>query len=100
MFFLYILALSICLTEVLSMAIKHSSGYSADDINVKVSISLGSTNLRVYQLLRLGRGAVVELDRNINDDVDIYADDVLIGHGEVIVTDDDNIGISVTKNHP
>lgn len=74
--------------------------YSNDDINVKVSITLGTADLRVYQLLRLGRGAVVELDRNVNDDVDIYADNVLIGHGEVIVTDDDNIGISVTQNHP
>lgn len=76
------------------------SSYSSEDIEVKVSIMLGSTNLRVYQLLRLGRGAVVELDRNVNDDVDIYANNVLIGHGEVIVTDDDNIGISVTKTRP
>lgn len=82
------------------MAVKDLSAYSSGDINVKVSITLGSANLRVYQLLRLGRGAVVELDRNVNDDVDIYADNVLIGHGEVIVTDDDNIGISVTKAQP
>lgn len=82
------------------MDVKDTPAYSSDDINVKVSITLGSANLRVYQLLRLGRGAVVELDRNVNDDVDIYADNVLIGHGEVIVTDDDNIGISVTKTQP
>ncbi len=82
------------------MSAKNDSAYSSGDINVKVSITLGSANLRVYQLLRLGRGAVVELDRNVNDDVDIYADNVLIGHGEVIVTDDDNIGISVTKTQP
>ncbi len=82
------------------MSAKNDPAYSSGDINVKVSITLGSANLRVYQLLRLGRGAVVELDRNVNDDVDIYADNVLIGHGEVIVTDDDNIGISVTKTQP
>lgn len=82
------------------MTVKDLSAYSSSDINVKVSITLGSANLRVYQLLRLGRGAVVELDRNVNDDVDIYADNVLIGHGEVIVTDDDNIGISVTRTQP
>lgn len=82
------------------MAAINNSDYSSGDINVKVSITLGSASLRVYQLLRLGRGAVVELDRNVNDDVDIYADDVLIGHGEVIVTDDDNIGISVTQTQP
>ncbi len=76
------------------------TNYSSDDIEVKISITLGSANLRVQQLLRLGRGAVVELDRNVDDDVDIYANNVLIGHGEVVVTDDDNIGISVTKMQP
>ncbi|MBE6445280.1 MAG: flagellar motor switch protein FliN [Alphaproteobacteria bacterium] len=67
------------------------------DIPVDVSVTLGTANLRVHQLLKLGRGAVVELDRNINDHVDIYANDVLIGHGEVIVTENETIGISITK---
>ena len=54
----------------------------------------------MYQLLRLGRGAVVELDRNIGDVVDIYVNDVLVGHGEVVVTENDTIGISVTDTKP
>ncbi len=82
------------------MAVRNKPAYSSDDIDVDVSITLGTANLRVYQLLRLGRGAVVELDRNIDDNVDIYVNDVLIGHGEVVVTDDENIGISVTDTHP
>ncbi len=67
-----------------------------DEISVTLSVTLGSANLRVNQLLKLGRGAVVELDRNIDDCVDIYANDVLIGHGEVVITDNDKIGISIT----
>ena len=82
------------------MVVKNSSAYSSDEINVDVSVTLGSANLRVYQLLRLGRGAVVELDRNINDNVDIYVNNVLIGHGEVVVTDNDTIGISITETKP
>ena len=82
------------------MAVRNKPAYSSDDIDVDVSITLGTANLRVYQLLRLGRGAVVELDRNIDDNVDLYVNDVLIGHGEVVVTDDENIGISVTDTHP
>lgn len=70
---------------------------SNEDIAVNISVTLGTADLRVHQLLKLGRGAVVELDRNINDYVDIYANDVLIGHGEVVVTDNETIGISVTK---
>ena len=83
-----------------NMPTSDKTTYSSNDIEVKVSITLGSAQLRVNQLLRLGRGAVVELDRNVNDDVDIYANNVLIGHGEVVVTEDDNIGISVTQMHP
>jgi flagellar motor switch protein FliN/FliY len=82
------------------MAVKNKPAYSSDEIDVDVSITLGTAELRVYQLLRLGRGAVVELDRNIDDNVDIYVNDVLIGHGEVVVTENDNIGISVTDTRP
>ena len=50
----------------------------------------------VNQLLKLGRGAVVELDRDVNDYVDIYANNVLIGHGEVVITENETIGIAIT----
>lgn len=82
------------------MTVRNKPAYSSDDIDVDVSITLGTADLRVYQLLRLGRGAVVELDRNIDDNVDIYVNDVLIGHGEVVVTDNETIGISVTDTNP
>lgn len=70
---------------------------SNEEIMVEVSVTLGTADLRVNQLLKLGRGAVVELDRDINDYVDIYANNVLIGHGEVVVTDNETIGIAVTN---
>ena len=82
------------------MTAENKPAYSSDEIDVDVPITLGTASLRVYQLLRLGRGAVVELDRTINDHVDIYVNDVLIGHGEVVVTDNDTIGISVTDTRP
>ena len=69
---------------------------SKEEIMVEVSVTLGTADLRVNQLLKLGRGAVVELDRDINDYVDIYANNILIGHGEVVVTENETIGISVT----
>lgn len=68
-----------------------------NEIAVDLSVTLGTADLRVQQLLKLGRGAVVELDRDINDYVDIYANDVLIGRGEVVITENDSIGIAVTE---
>lgn len=68
-----------------------------EEISVNISVTLGTADLRVQQLLKLGRGAVVELDRGINDYVDIYANDMLIGSGEVVITENDKIGISVAS---
>ena len=82
------------------MTTKNRPARSSDEIDVEVSITLGSADLRVYQLLRLGRGAVVELDRGINDNVDIYVNNTMVGHGEVVVTENDTIGISVTSTKP
>lgn len=78
------------------MAAFKKQSLSGDEITVDISVTLGTADLRVQQLLKLGRGAVVELDRNVNDYVDIYANNILIGHGEVVITENETIGISVT----
>lgn len=78
------------------MAALKKQSLSGDEITVDISVTLGTADLRVQQLLKLGRGAVVELDRNVNDYVNIYANNILIGHGEVVITENETIGISVT----
>ena len=82
------------------MTVNNKPAYSSDEIDVNVSVVLGTATLRVNQLLKLGRGAVVELDRSIDDVVDILVNDVLVGHGEVVITENDTIGISVTDTRP
>ena len=54
------------------------------NVDVDISVVLGQSNLRVNQLLKLGRGAVVELEQKTSDPVEIFANDVLIARGEVI----------------
>ena len=78
------------------MAALKKQSLSGDEITVDISVTLGTADLRVQQLLKRGRGAVVELDRNVNDYVDIYANNLLIGPGEVVITENKTIGISVT----
>ncbi len=68
-----------------------------EEFDIDISVTLGTADLRINQLLKLGRGAVVELNRNVNDYVDIYANDTLIGHGEVVITENETIGIAVTE---
>ena len=78
------------------MSITDNTRSNDNEFDIDISVTLGAADLRINQLLKLGRGAVVELDRNVNDCVDIYANDVLIGHGEVVITENETIGISVT----
>ena len=66
------------------------------DIPVQLSAVLGKTTMPVSQLLRLGRGAVVELDRKVGEPVEIYVNNRLVARGEVLVVDD-HLGITMTE---
>ena len=66
-------------------------------VDVEISVVLGQANLRVNQLLKLGRGAVVELEQKTSDPVEIFANDVLIARGEVVITSGDKIGVTLTE---
>ena len=82
--------------EIIEMANSTTNHLEENEFGIDVSVVLGTADLRIQQLLKLGRGAVVELNRNVSDCVDIYANDTLIGHGEVIITEKENIGICIT----
>jgi len=66
------------------------------DIPVKVSAVLGKATMQVSQLLKLGRGAVVELDRKVGEAIDIYVNNRLVARGEVVVVED-RLGITMTE---
>lgn len=66
------------------------------DVPVNVSAVLGKTHIEVSQLLKLGRGAVVELDRKIGEAIDIYVNNRLVARGEVVVVED-RLGITMTE---
>ena len=58
-----------------------------DDIEVEITVELGATTMPVHHLLRMGRGAVIELDSLESDPLKIYANNTLIARGEVSVDD-------------
>lgn len=66
------------------------------DIPVQISAVLGRSNMQVSQLLKLGRGAVVELDRKVGEAIDIYVNNRLVARGEVVVVED-KLGITMTE---
>lgn len=66
------------------------------DVPVQVSAVLGKTSMEVSQLLKLGRGAVVELDRKVGEAIDIYVNNRLVARGEVVVVDE-RLGVTMTE---
>ena len=66
------------------------------DIPVTVSAVLGKATMQVSQLLKLGRGAVVELDRKVGEAIDIYVNNRLVARGEVVVVDE-RLGVTMTE---
>jgi flagellar motor switch protein FliN/FliY len=66
------------------------------DVPVQVSAVLGKATMQVNQLLKLGRGAVVELDRKVGEAIDIYVNNRLVARGEVVVVED-RLGVTMTE---
>lgn len=58
------------------------------DVNLQVKIELGRTRLLVEDVLKLGEGAVVELDKLAGDPVDVYVNERHVARGEVLVLND------------
>ena len=66
-----------------------------DNVNVELSVVLGKAVMPIHQLLKMGRGAVIELDATVHDPATLYANNRLIAKGEVMVVDD-HIAVSIT----
>ena len=67
-----------------------------DTIEVDITVELGAAIMPVHHLLRMGRGAVIELDTTENDPLRVYANNTLIARGEIQINDE-KISIAVTR---
>ena len=66
------------------------------DVDVRLSVEVGGTKLKLRELLALGESSVIELDRYANELLDVLVNGTLIGRGEV-VTVGDRFGIRITE---
>ncbi len=70
---------------------------SVGNIPVRVTTVLGTTTIPVNTMLKLGRGAVVELDRKTSDSIDLYANKQLVARGELVETEDGRLAVTITE---
>ena len=66
------------------------------DVPVSISAVLGRSTLSVAQLLQLGQGSVLELDRKVGEAIDIYVINRLVARGEVVIVDE-RLGVTMTE---
>ncbi len=69
---------------------------SLEDIEVDITVELGAAMMPVHHLLRMGRGAVIELDATENDPLRVYANNTLIANGEVKI-EDGRLSVAITE---
>jgi flagellar motor switch protein FliN len=66
------------------------------DVPVAISAVLGRSTMSVAQLLQLGQGSVLELDRKVGEAIDIYVNNRLVARGEVVIVDE-RLGVTMTE---
>ena len=66
------------------------------EVEVEVSAVLGTAMMQISQILKLGRGAVVELNRKVGEPIELRANESLVGWGEIVVVND-KLGVTMTE---
>lgn len=66
------------------------------EVDVEVAAVLGTASMPISQILKLGRGAVVELNRKVGEAIELYANNRLVARGEIVVVDD-RLGVTMTE---
>jgi flagellar motor switch protein FliN/FliY len=69
---------------------------SVNNVFVELSVVLGKTTLPIHQLLKMGRGAVIELGTKQDDEIWVLANNVPIARGEIIVQGE-RVAVSITS---
>ena len=85
------------LTDAAVDAVRRNGRESAvNTIAVDITAVLGTAEMKVSNLLKIGRGAVIELDRRVGDTVEVQCNGMPIGRGEVVVVED-HLAVSITE---
>lgn len=66
------------------------------DVPVQVSVVLGSTSMTLSNILKLGKGAVIELERTVGEPIDVFVNNKKVAKGEIVIVDE-KIGVTLTE---
>ena len=66
------------------------------DVPVQVSVVLGGTTMPLSSILKLGKGAVIELERTVGEPIDVFVNNKKVAKGEIVIIDE-KIGVTLTE---
>jgi flagellar motor switch protein FliN/FliY len=69
--------------------------HAFEDVPVEISVVLGATDMQICNLLKMGRGAVIDLEADKDEKVYVYANNKLIARGEITLVGD-SIAVTIT----
>ncbi len=69
---------------------------SIESVPVEVTVVLGETTISVDELLKMGKGAIIELDKKVGEPVELYVNERCVARGEIVIVDN-KIGITMTE---
>ncbi len=83
------------------MADNNTSGKDARsgsiyEVTIEITAILGTSMMPISQILKLGRGAVVELDRRVGENIELRANNLLVARGDIVVLDE-MLGVNLTE---
>ncbi|MCK5750689.1 MAG: flagellar motor switch protein FliN [Oricola sp.] len=67
------------------------------NVPVEIQVVLGTARMSIGNILNLGRGAVVEIDRKVGEQVDIQINHRPVARGEIIIVDEERLGVTLTE---
>ena len=66
------------------------------DVPVQVSVVLGVATMSLSNILKLGKGAVIELERTVGEPIDVYVNNKKVAKGDIVIVDE-KIGVTLTE---
>ena len=69
---------------------------AVEDVFIELSVVIGNTSMPIHQLLKMGRGAVIELNATTDDHAWIFANNKLFARGEIVVTGE-TVSVQITE---
>lgn len=67
-----------------------------EDVPVEITVVLGETTITVDDLLKMGKGAIIELDKKVGEPVELYVNERCVAKGEIVIVDN-KIGVTMTE---